>query len=198
MPKDGRSCCQPFNNQPRPCWSRYMHAARNIYTMTLAVCPAYPISHSSHLQTHGFLNAQPHRHYPIPREQDVFQPCPPDTDLGKPARRGSGHDLAHPYPVRRDDHMDVDPPHSSRASQYEEPAHPRELGNRSSSHTDGRPHSPSVRNPTLCCKVTLFFLFLPSHPLTCRPIQDMPAPEQVHAHTGHSEVCAASPYVLPF
>jgi hypothetical protein len=32
--------------------------------------------------------------------------------------------------------MDVDPPYSSRASQYEEPARPRELGNRSSSHTD--------------------------------------------------------------
>jgi hypothetical protein len=44
----------------------------------------------------------------------------------------------HPYPdnFRRDDHMDVDPPYSSRASQYEEPARPRELGNRSSSHTD--------------------------------------------------------------
>jgi hypothetical protein len=32
--------------------------------------------------------------------------------------------------------MDVDPPYSSRASQYEGPARPRELGNRSSSHTD--------------------------------------------------------------
>ena len=85
------------------------------------------------------LSAPPHRHYPsVPREQDVFQPRHPDADLGKPdrPRRGSGHDLAHPYPVRRDDHMDVDPPYSSRASQYEEPARPRELGNRSSSHTD--------------------------------------------------------------
>ena len=85
------------------------------------------------------LSVPPHRHYPsVPREQDVLQPRHLDTDLGKPdrPRRGSGHDIAHPYPVRRDDHMDVDPPYSSRVSQYEEPARPRELGNRSSSHTD--------------------------------------------------------------
>jgi hypothetical protein len=87
------------------------------------------------------LSAPPHRHYPaVPREKDVLPSRLPDTDIGKldNPRRGSGHDLVHPYPdkFRRDDHMDVDPPYSSRASRYEEPARPRELGNRSSSHTD--------------------------------------------------------------
>ena len=124
------------------------------------------------------LSALPHRHYPsVPRKQDVCQPDHPDTDLGKPdcPQRGSSHDLAHPYLIRRDDHMDVDPPYSSRSSQYEEPARPRELGNCLSSHMDGCPRSPSVCNLTLCCKVRFFFLFLPSHLLTCGQVQDMSA-----------------------
>lgn len=87
------------------------------------------------------LSAPSHRPHPaVPREQDILHSRHPDTDIGKPdrPRRGSGHDLVNPYPdkFRRDDHMDVDPPYSSRASQYEEPARPRELVNRSSSHTD--------------------------------------------------------------
>jgi hypothetical protein len=92
-----------------------------------------------------FLNvddrsAPSHRPYPpVPREHDVIQSRHPDTDIGRPDRpRGSGHDVVHPYPdkFRRDDHMDVDPPYSSRMSQYEEPARPRDLGSRPSSHPD--------------------------------------------------------------
>jgi len=88
------------------------------------------------------LSAPSHRHYPpVPREHDVLQSRHPDPDISKPDHpRGSGHDIVHHYPdkFRRDDHMDVDidPLYSSRASRYEEPARPRDSGNRPSSHTD--------------------------------------------------------------
>ena len=85
------------------------------------------------------LRAPPRHYPPVAREHDALQSRHPDTDIGRPDRpRGSGHDLVHPYPdkFRRDDHMDVDPPpFSSRVSQYEEPARPRDLGNRPSSHS---------------------------------------------------------------
>ncbi|KAH8992631.1 hypothetical protein EDB92DRAFT_535983 [Lactarius akahatsu] len=84
----------------------------------------------------GSNRVMPH---PQPTEHDVIQPRHPEADTSRPDRsRGSGHNLVHPYPdkCRRDDHMDVDPPYSSRASRYEEPAHPRDSGNRPSSHID--------------------------------------------------------------
>ena len=95
---------------------------------------------SIHFLNVNDLSAPSHRHYPhVPREQDVLQSRHQDIDISRTDRpRSSGHDLVHPYPdkLRRDDHMDVDPPYSSRVSQYEEPARLRDLGSRPSSHTD--------------------------------------------------------------
>ncbi|KAI9462815.1 hypothetical protein BJY52DRAFT_1255293 [Lactarius psammicola] len=99
-----------------------------------------PVSGSNRVMPPPQPTAPSHRHYPpVPREHDVLQSRHPDQDISRPDRpRGPGHDLVHHYPdkLRRDDHMDVDPPYSSRASRYEEPARPRDLGSRPSSHTD--------------------------------------------------------------